>query len=99
MASSSFLCLCLMFAFVVACFARGIPTDQPPVLYGDTHKNPSTSNIEHHQWSGDKVTHPISTHVKFSSFIENSERILTEVDYDGPHTHPNPPPHAQKFRL
>ncbi|KAG4994922.1 hypothetical protein JHK86_031749 [Glycine max] len=42
--------------------------DQPLVLYGDTHNNPSTSNIEHHhQWSQDKVTYPISTHVKFSS--------------------------------
>ncbi|KAG5124922.1 hypothetical protein JHK82_031659 [Glycine max] len=67
MASSSFICLCFVFT-LISCFGLGIPTDQPLVLYGDTHNNPSTSNIEHHhQWSQDKVTHPISTHVKFSS--------------------------------
>ncbi|KAG4974773.1 hypothetical protein JHK87_031594 [Glycine soja] len=69
MASSSFICLCFVFT-LISCFGLGIPTDQPLVLYGDTHNNPSTSNIEHHhQWSQDKVTHPISTHVKFSSSV------------------------------
>ncbi|XP_020234873.1 uncharacterized protein LOC109814773 [Cajanus cajan] len=127
MGSSRFLCLFLIFAFAVACSARGITTDNSESVAvdidnkgPDTHPNPPPGPPPHLKDSlirrgfDEPYRPPTPPKMASSTFLcclffafivacfardiptDNSESLVAEIDYEGPHTHPTPPPHLKE---
>ncbi|KAE9598637.1 hypothetical protein Lalb_Chr15g0083101 [Lupinus albus] len=83
MASTTFY-LCFMLAFAMTCFSRSIPTvEYERVLATGEH-----ARALHHAFNLLPVYRD-STNGR--DLAEKAERLLAEIDYQDPHTHPTPP--------
>ncbi|KAK7305418.1 hypothetical protein VNO77_43324 [Canavalia gladiata] len=106
MASSRLLCVCLMFAFVMASFARYIPAEPKPpdadeVIYPLSYPSPpynealDKSTNEPKPPDADEVIYPLS--YPSPPYNEALDKSTNDIDYTPEHPHcppghPCPPP-------